>query len=248
MTVERILENTGWNVVGDVDTVASANFYHVSALSAFWDTVKIWNFEFVPQIKFLNGKIVSKTLYIYSQISSDYGKWYEYGDKLIDVVAESSTDELYTAFIGRGKGVQLEDEDGNATGGFSRKIKFDDIAYIKTKDGVTVNKPIGQDYIEITQATQAYGYPDGSPRIGVIDFENIEDKTALADATFYYALINSRPKLQLRASALEGENVELGETVAIIRSDMNIRYKVRVFKIKKTSYKIKLYLMNLETK
>lgn len=234
LVLNRVLENTGWTVFGaGPDTLASTNFYHVSAISAFWDAVKIWNFEFIPVVKFSDGKIISKELHIYTQISKDYGKWYEYGDKLLDIVSESSTDELFTAFIGRGKGLAIEDEDGNATGGFGRKIKFDDISYTNTIDGVTVNKPIGIDYIEIPGATVAYGYPDGSPRIGVIDFENIEDKIELANATFEYALNNCRPKLQLKASAIEGETVELGETVAIIRSDMNIRYKVRVFKIKK---------------
>lgn len=241
LVVEKIISGTGWELKSNItERIASKNYYYESALSAFYDAVKTWNVEFVPEIVFKDGKIISKKISIYDEISKDFGKWYEYGDKLISVVAESSTDELYTAFIGRGKGIATEDENGEKTGGYSRKIKFDEIEYTNEKDGIKVVKPKGTDYIEIKEATKLYGYPDGTPRIGVVDFDDIEDPKLLADATFEYALRNTRPKLQLRANALETENIELGETVAIIRPDMNIRYKVRVFKIQKDFLKDKV--------
>ncbi len=241
LVVEKIISGTGWELKSNItERIASKNYYYESALAAFYDAAKTWNFEFVPEIVFKDGKIISKKISIYDEISKDFGKWYEYGDKLISVVAESSTDELYTAFIGRGKGIATEDENGEKTGGYSRKIKFDEIEYANEKDGIKVVKPKGTDYIEIKEATKLYGYPDGTPRIGVVDFDNIEDPKLLADATFEYALKNTRPKLQLKAKALKTENIELGETVAIIRSDMNIRYKVRVFKIQKDFLKDKV--------
>lgn len=241
LVVEKIISGTGWELKSNItERIASKNYYYESALSAFYDAVKTWNFEFVPEILFKDGKIISKKISIYDEISKDFGKWYEYGDKLISVVAESSTDELYTAFLGRGKGIATEDENGEKTGGYSRKIKFDEIEYTNEKDGIKVVKPKGIDFIEIKEATKLYGYPDGTPRIGVVDFDDIEDPKLLADATFEYALKNTRPKLQLRANALETENIELGETVAIIRPDMNIRYKVRVFKIQKDFLKDKV--------
>lgn len=241
LVVEKIISGTGWELKSNIsERIASKNYYYQSALSAFYDAVKTWNFEFIPEILFKDGKIISKKISIYDEISKDFGKWYEYGDKLISVVAESSTDELYTAFIGRGKGIATEDENGEKTGGYSRKIKFDEIEYTNEKDGVKVVKPKGIDYIEIKEATKLYGYPDGTPRIGVVDFDDIEDPKILADATFEYALKNTRPKLQLRANALETETIELGETVAIIRPDMNIRYKVRVFKIQKDFLRYKV--------
>lgn len=241
LVVEKIISGTGWELKSNIsERIASKNYYYQSALSAFYDAAKTWNFEFIPEIVFKDGKIISKKINIYDEISKDYGKWYEYGDKLISVIAESSTDELYTAFIGRGKGIAVEDENREKTGGYSRKIKFDEIEYTNEKDGVKVVKPKGIDYIEIKEATKLYGYPDGTPRIGVVDFDNIEDQKLLADATFEYALKNTRPKLQLKAKALETGTIELGETVAIIRPDMDIRYKVRVFKIQKDFLKDKV--------
>lgn len=241
LVVEKIISGTGWELKSNIsERIASKNYYYLSALSAFYDAAKTWNFEFIPEIVFKDGKIISKKINIYDEISKDYGKWYEYGDKLISVIAESSTDELYTAFIGRGKGIATEDENGEKTGGYSRKIKFDEIEYTNEKNGIKVVKHKGTDYIEIKEATKLYGYPDGTPRIGVVDFDDIEDPKLLADATFEYALKNTRPKLQLRANALETGSIELGETVAIIRPDMNIRYKVRVFKIQKDFLKDKV--------
>lgn len=232
--IGELLSDTLWSVgTADNTSVKSARYYHQSVLSVFYESVKMYNVEFLPVVKFLNGKIVERKVNIYNRLSKDMGRVYEYGDKLVSVVAESSTDELYTAYIGRGKGIPTQDKHGNDTGGYSRKIKFDDIEFNETKDGITVNKPIGQDYIEIKEATNTYGYPDGTPRIGVIDFDSIEDKRELANATFDYAIENSRPKLQLKASCLPGDNVELGEIVTVIRSDMDIRYKTRVFKIKR---------------
>lgn len=226
LVVEKIIAGSGWHVAANhAMNTASENYYYVSALEAFNRAVETWNFEYSFDISFKDGKIYDKKIYIYDKLSKDYGKWYEYGDKLISVVAETSTDNLYTAYIGRGKGLPKKDDEEQETGGFERKLDFKDIAY---KD-----KPIGQDYIEIKKATELFGYPDGTPKIGVVEFSDIEDATELAKATYEYALENARPKVELRATALEDQSVELGETVTIKRKDMDIAYKTRVFKIHK---------------
>ena len=228
-----ILEDTDWKA-GTVVVSASfsGNFYYQSTLSALYELTSKSTCEFRPVIKFNDGKIISKEIDLYDKLSEDYGKSFAYGDNLISVVAETNTDELFTAFIGRGKGEEIHDKNGASTGCYGRKIKFDTIDYKNTKDGISVHSPIGQDYIEIAQATKMYGYPNGKPRMTEVSFDNIEDRKELADATFDYALENCRPKIQLKASGLQYENVELGEVVTII-GKLDIRYKTRVFKIKK---------------
>ncbi|MDO4595085.1 MAG: phage tail spike protein, partial [Tissierellia bacterium] len=150
--------------------------------------------------------------------------WFEYGDKLLTVVAEENHSNVFTAFIGRGKGEETGD-------GFSRKIKFDNINW-SVENGNPINKPVGQDYVEIKEATKLYGYPDGKPRIAVVDFSDEDDRENLLRLTYEYALENSRPKLQLKATAVDDEKVELGEVCAIIRPNLDIRYKTRIFKVK----------------
>lgn len=223
----QILSNTGWSLgVSTAQKVTSSNFYYQSTLSAFFDFIEKWECEFIPKIKIVDGVITEKSIDIHDHISSDYGKWFEYGDKLLSVVEKQNNDNLYTAFIGRGKGEETEG------GGFARKIKFDDIGW-SIANGNPVNKPIGQDYVEMSEATAVYGYPDGTPRIGVIDFDDIEDPNELLQATYNYTVENARPKVHLKSKGTTRDPVELGETVAVIRSDINIRYKTRIFKIKK---------------
>lgn len=233
ITLDRMLEDTDWQAGSVVVSgTFSGSFYYQSVLSALYELCDRAKCEFQPVVKFSRGKIVSKELQVFDNISGDYGKLFMYGDNLLKVVAETSTDNLFTAFIGRGKGEQIFDENGQATGGYGRKISFKDIDYSNTKYGVTVHSPKGQDYIEIKEATAMYGYPNGKPRVREVPFDEIEDPVELADATFDFALENSRPKLQLRASGLQFDTVSLGEIVTIIGKN-DIRYKTRVFKIKK---------------
>ncbi|WP_311376122.1 phage tail spike protein [Anaerococcus lactolyticus] len=228
----KALEGTGWTCISHVDNLASTNFYYISVLDALYKVCSVWKVEFKPVIKFIDGKISAKEIHLYPSLGNDLGRVFSYGNNLVSVLAETNKDDLYTAFIGRGKGEEIVDEKGQATGGYGRKIKFTDIDFIAEKDGVKVHSPKGFDYIEIEEATKLYGYPDGTPRITTIDFDDIEDKEELAKATFDFALENSRPKVQLRASGLEIEQVGLGEIVTII-ADMDIRFKTRVYKIKK---------------
>lgn len=222
----KILENSTWKVgVSKATTTSSANFYYKSLLSSFYEALKKWDCEFIPHIEFQNGKIISKTINLYDKISKNNGKWFEYGDELLTVVAETDKD-IYTAFIGLGKGEQTE------KGGYGRKIKFDSIIWEKTK-GKPVDKSAGQDFVEIKEASKLWGYPDGTPKIGIVEFSDVEDREELLNKTYLYAKENCRPKLQLKSTVISQGIVEIGETCTIIRNDLNIRYKTRIFKIKK---------------
>lgn len=222
----KILENSTWKVgVSNATTTSSANFYYKSVLSSFSEALKKWDCEFIPHIEFKDGKIISKTINLYDKISNDNGKWFEYGDELLTVVAETDKD-IYTAYIGLGKGEQTE------KGGYGRKIKFDSIVWESSK-GKPVDKPVGQDFVEIKEASKLWGYPDGTPKVGIVEFSDVEDREELLNKTYLYAKENCRPKLQLKSTVISQGLVEIGETCTIIRNDLNIRYKTRIFKIKK---------------
>ena len=222
----KILENGTWKVgVSKATTTSSANFYYKSVLSSFSEALKKWDCEFIPHIEFKDGKILSKTINLYDKISNDNGKWFEYGDELLTVVAETDKD-IYTAYIGLGKGEQTE------KGGYGRKIKFDGVIWEKAK-GKPVDKPVGQDFVEIKKASKLWGYPDGTPKLGIVEFSDVEDREELLNKTYLYAKENCRPKLQLKSTVISQGLVEIGETCTIIRNDLNIRYKTRIFKIKK---------------
>ena len=199
----KILENGTWKVgVSKATTTSSANFYYKSVLSSFSEALKKWDCEFIPHIEFKDGKILSKTINLYDKISNDNGKWFEYGDELLTVVAETDKD-IYTAYIGLGKGEQTE------KGGYGRKIKFDGVIWEKAK-GKPVDKPVGQDFVEIKKASKLWGYPDGTPKLGIVEFSDVEDREELLNKTYLYAKENCRPKLQLKSTVISQGLVEIG--------------------------------------
>lgn len=219
-----ILEGSRWQVGNVTSThVGTANWYYISRLEAFWEFLENWNVEFKPRMTFSNGKITGRYIDIVDKLSDDYGKWYEYGDSLLTVTAEQASNALYTAFIGRGKGEEVGD-------GYGRRLGIEDVVW-SVADGDPVDKPAGQDYVEIPSATELYGYSDGQPRTTVVTFEDTETPELLIQQTYDYALNECRPKLQLKSEVLEDGLSELGETCTIIRDDIGIRYKTRVFKI-----------------
>lgn len=227
---QTALEGTGWTVTSTATGTNSTTFYFVSSLDAFYDVLKKWRCEFKLELQLGSNGITKKNVHLADNVSEDYGKWFEYGDKLLKVVAEEKHSEIYTAFIGRGKGVQLE------SGGYGRKILFDNVSWL-TANGDPIDKPLGQDYIEFKDMTALYGYPNGNPRIGVVDFDDIEDENLLIKSTYEFGLENSRPKLQLEADAISDNKVVIGELCSIIRPDLDIRYKTKIFRLKRNLLK-----------
>ena len=237
-----LLEDTGWQV-GNVSSskVGSSNWYYINALSAFWDFLEKWGVEFKPRMEFSRGKVVGRYIDIADRISDDYGKWYEYGSDLLTVEAETDLTNIATAYYGRGKGEEVSSAEDNESGqaGYGRKITFADIVW-STGGGNPVDKPLGQEYVELPELTELYGFDDGTPRYDIVEFSDIEDKAELLQATYDYAIENARPKVQFKSTVNETGIAELGEVVTIIRDDLNIRYKTRIFKIKRSFFNNKI--------
>lgn len=223
--LESILEGTGWTV-GTVDTqhTITSNYYFEERLAAFYDLLEKGNVEFEPVITYEKGRVVSQKVNIADAFGGDSGLWFEHGHNLVTIEKEEKTTDLYTAFIGRGRGVE------NDTGGFGRRLLFEDIEW-KKSEGDPVDKPRGQNYVEIPEASALYGYEDGSPRIGHIEFDDIEDPEELLMQTYLHAVKESRPKVQFSATVMDTENVRRGDTVVIVRDKPRLRYKTRIFKV-----------------
>uniref|UniRef100_UPI00352BB0CF phage tail spike protein n=1 Tax=Aerococcus urinaeequi TaxID=51665 RepID=UPI00352BB0CF len=187
------------------------------------------------------GKVVGRYIDIADRISDDYGKWYEYGSDLLTVEAETDLTNIATAYYGRGKGEEVSSAEDNASGqaGYGRKINFADIVWSKSS-GDPVDKSFGQQFVELPELTELYGYEDGTPRYDIVEFDDIEDKAELLQATYNYAIENARPKVQFKSTVSEDGIAELGEVVTIIRDDLNIRYKTRIFKIKRSFFNNKI--------
>lgn len=128
---ESIFEDTGWDpiVQGPArEKIASANFYMVSKLSAFWSALEAWGLEFRPYMEFSGSFPTRQVVYFKENFGKDSGKSYAYGDKLLEVVADKSHD-FYTAFIGRGGGEPTGRQNTGGKDTYGRKITFKDVLW-----------------------------------------------------------------------------------------------------------------------
>lgn len=238
--LQAALEGTRWEVGQVYDNgTNSTNFYYINTLEAIQKIVNLFNLEATFSVSLDNKKaqVVRRQVNLYAQQGERTGKRFEYGSNLLTVEREENTDSLVTALIGRGKGEAVY-HDGNDNGntedqapdGYGRRINFADVVWSKAH-GNPVDKPQGQEYVEDPDATAAYGFDDGKPRIGIEVFEDITDPNELINATWKALQVLKRPKVSFKASVMDVGDLGLGDTVAIIRHDIQIEYFTRVYKV-----------------
>ncbi len=227
------LAGTRWEVGYREETTRKrTNFYYISTLEAIQKIVELFKVELTFSIIIdpLTNRITRRQVNLYNQQGERTGKRFEYGSNLLSVTREESSEDLVTALVGRGKGEQLDDGNDDTVDGYGRRIMFTDVIWSKA-NGNPTDKPAGQDYVEDKEATKLYGFDDGKPRIGIAVFEDIEDVNQLINATWAALQVAKRPKVSFKASALDVGDLGLGDTVAIIRHELNIEYFTRVYKV-----------------
>lgn len=238
--LQAALEGTRWEVGQVYDSgTNSTNFYYINTLEAIQKIVNLFDLEatFSVSLDAQKAQVVRRQVNLYSQQGERTGKRFEYGSNLLTVEREENTDSLVTALIGRGKGEAVY-HDGNDNGntedqapdGYGRRINFADVVWSKAH-GNPVDKPQGQEYVEDPDATAAYGFDDGKPRIGIEVFEDITDPNELINATWKALQVLKRPKVSFKANVMDVGDLGLGDTVAIIRHDIQIEYFTRVYKV-----------------
>lgn len=231
--LQQILSATRFSVGYVADTgTQSTNFYYTTALASLQSVVNLFDLEITFDVVFdpIDNQVKRRLVNLYTQMGSRTGRRYEYGDKLLSVTCEQSSDTLVTALVGRGSSVQVSEGTDGSPDGYSRKITFADVVWKKSA-GNPLDKPAGQEYLEDPSATAVYGFSDGKPRIGFVEFDKINDKNLLIKATYDKLQELKRPKVSFKASVTDVGNLSLGDTVAIIRHDLKIEYSTRVYKV-----------------
>lgn len=232
--LQQVLKGTRWEP-GNIPTTSpiDTNFYYQNYLDCIQQIAKLFNFELTFTYNFDTRlqRISSRKVNFYLQQGKRTGKRFEYGSNLLEVTREEDSQEIYTALVGRGKGEEQTDEEtGEATGGYGRRINFSDVVWSKA-NGDPVDKPVGQEFVEDPEATKVFGYDDGKPRTGIVVFEDIEDPTELLQATWTALKSSERPKASFKANVTDVGNLGLGDTIAIIRHELQIEYFTRVYKV-----------------
>lgn len=231
--LQQILSATRFSVGYVADTgTQSTNFYYTTVLASLQSVVNLFNLEVTFDVVFdpIDNQVKRRLVNLYQQQGSRTGRRFEYGDKLLSVTCEQSSDTLVTALVGRGSSVQVSEGADGSPDGYSRKITFADVVWKKSA-GDPLDKPAGQEYLEDPSATAVYGFSDGKPRIGFVEFDKINDKKLLIKATYDKLQELKRPKVSFKASVTDVGSLNLGDTVAIIRHDLKIEYLTRVYKV-----------------
>lgn len=229
----QILAQTRFSVGYVADTgTQTTNFYYTTVLASLQSVVNLFNLEITFDVVFdpIDNQVKRRLVNLYQQQGARTGRRFEYGDKLLSVTCEQSSDTLVTALVGRGSSVQVSEGTDGSPDGYSRKITFADVVWKKSA-GNPLDKPAGQEYLEDPSATAVYGFSDGKPRIGFVEFDKINDKNLLIKATYDKLQELKRPKVSFKASVTDVGNLSLGDTVAIIRHDLKIEYLTRVYKV-----------------
>lgn len=226
-----ILNGSRWEVgIAEGTVEKDLYLYDITRLEALGKLIDTFGVELEFKVKIKGNKIVKRIVNMYNKMGYITHKRFVYGHSALKVVREVDQQNIFTAGIGRGKGEEKFDAGGESTGAFGRRINFKDVEWSKAK-GDPVDKPLGQEYVEIKELTEKYGYSDGTPRFKLVKKENIEDAKELLQATYDELVANSRPLVQFQAEIGDFGTVYLGDTINIIRHDLDIYYSARVFKI-----------------
>ena len=234
LVLDTILSGSRWRtgIVNIPIKQASIHFYDSTRLDAISKLIDTYAVELKYRVILNGNKIVDRLVDMYEKIGYDTHKRFFYGANALSVVKEVNQQDIFTAVIGRGKGEEKFDTDGQSTGGYGRRINFAGISWSKA-NGKPVNKPLGQEYVEIPELTALYGYSDGTPRYKIIVHDKIETAEELLSACYDDLVGGSRPLVQFKSTIQELGMVYLGDTIGIIRKDLDIYYKTRVFRIKR---------------
>lgn len=230
--VTKAIEGTRWELGTIASGTVQTNYYHVSALNALQTFLKAAGVEFDTEVKpSVDMTHIEHRLINVGRLGSDSGKRFEYGSDLQSIKRTVSADNVYTRLYGYGKGLATTDDEGNATGGYGRKIDF-----------ASVNN--GKKYVEDSTALQQWGVvgPDGTKvhAEGTVEFPDCEDPSELLALTKAALKKSVVPKVSYTAdvAALQLANFDiqqlhLGDGVQIVDTTFNptLRLSGRVLAI-----------------
>ena len=233
----KALDGTKWKVgtvqAGLTTHQADLAFYHEFASDALQDICAAFGLELQTRIEVEGSTVKARYVDLLEQRGDpESTRRFEYRKDLPSIKRTVDSDNVITRLWCWGKGVEQADENGEATGGYSRKIGIGD-----------VNN--GKPYIDADAATLAqWGIagPDGKtmPSEGVYENGDIDDPAKLLAAGKAYLAKTCEPSVSYTATVValgragfDPEGVDVGDSVQIIDSAFTptLRLEGRVLKI-----------------
>lgn len=228
--IERLkvaLEGTRWAVGtvenGSIRHYADLSFYHQNALKSVQDITEKFGLELETIITVENGKVTARTVNLLEQRGNrNAERRFEYGCDLKSVKRTLMAEQVITRLYAWGKGEEKTDEDGNATGGYSRRIGIKE-----------VNN--GKPYLDDVEAQKYWGVLEGDAV-----FEDCTDRNELLRFAKARLAQVSKPQVSYEADVVnlgragfDPDGVNIGDSVQIIDTTFTppIRVEGRVLKI-----------------
>lgn len=188
--IAKALDGTRWSVGQCDEGSGEYSVYHQSSLASIKDIAEAYKMEVEPVIQLSadGNSIAKRSVSLVKRLGrANTALRLDYGSGLSGIDRVLSADDVVTRLYCYGKGVQTTDDDGNATGGYSRKITFADI------NG-------GKEYIQDDSLLEVWGVPgpDGSlvHTEGIFEDGDCEDKATL--------LVEGRAALAERSKPIVG--------------------------------------------
>lgn len=196
--------------------------YHVNALAALRRVEEVWGGEAEAVIAVAGGRVASRTVNLPARRGAWRGARLSYGKTLAACTRTVLEDEVFTALYGYGKGLPVYDEQGVATGGFTRRLTFG-----------SVNN--GVNWVGDDEARLAWGRWDAAQtekvhRFGSVVFPDCEDAAKLKALTLDALEEACAPRVsyEVDVAAVEGgAGVRLGDDVAVIDSSREPEWHLR---------------------
>lgn len=217
----KALEGTRW-AVGTVETgtltgTADLSFYHCTVLEAIQKTADTYGLEVQTEVQPdpTGNRIGRRIIHLVEHRgSANTTKRFEYGKDLTQIKRDIDSGDVITRLYGWGKGIEQTNDQGEATGGYSRKISFADINN-------------GKPYVQDDQALANWGIPgpDGTRHHSEasVDFPDCEDPQELLNLTKAALKTRATPVVSYTAdvtalgqAGYSAEGTDVGDSVQII--------------------------------
>lgn len=223
--LNRALE--GSRYIGEVTVdlgLATDNFYWIDGIEAVFKILETWGGALKDTITLDdNNEIIERKLWIVQRLGTDNGLIVE-PDYNAETISRNTLSYPETALWGQGSSLEIEDDEGELTGGHTRYITFEDVEW-KVSDGDPVDKPKGQKWVGDPDALARDGYLDNGTRkhrFGHFSNQDYEDPEELLWATWQELQERKLKEIMHEATIYESDKkVGLGDTVTILDRNYN---------------------------
>jgi phage minor structural protein len=214
------------NVPGKVKT----NFYYTDHLSAISNVVELLGGEIYFYVSLTGSKITGRYMDYVAEQGTNTSKTFADGSNLITVERKRDMSSVYTAILPRGKGERVSSGEEDTPDGYGRRINIAGITWSKS-NGNPLDKSAGEKILVDPDATAEYGNADGTPRLLLKTYDDIEDANILINKAYMDLMTMNKPAVQYSATVANVGDMQLGDTIVIMHSKRSMSYRTRVFHI-----------------